>query len=278
MTQLSFEVFSPKSIPASFQLSRAMAKLARFNPAFTSVTCGTGGGADILTDETVIALRRQNIGPIVAHVTCGAKSREQLSGLCAKQKSAGVVGLVALRGDQAGGIDAPGVSDLVGCIHKESDLDIYVAAYPETHPLAASPAADLDALKAKQDAGATAAITQFFFEPDTFLSFRDRAVAHGITMPIYPGILPVSNWTATEKMARTCGTAVDPDLAEGFARAAREGRTSLMATAHAAENCDKLLRHGVDHLHFYTMNRAHVVSDICIALGLDQNAPLRQVA
>ena len=123
--------------------------------------------------------------------------------------------------------------------------DIFVAAYPEVHPLAQSAQSDLDWLKRKQDAGATAAITQFFFHADFFLRFRDKAAAQGITLPIIPGILPVQNWTSVQAIARSCGTAIAPDLAEGFARAAREGRAKMMAIAQATELCDSLIQNGV---------------------------------
>ena len=128
--------------------------------------------------------------------------------------------------------------------------DIFVAAYPEVHPLAQSTQSDLDWLKRKQDAGATAAITQFFFHAEFFLRFRDKAADQGITLPIIPGILPVQNWTATQAMARSCGTSIAPDLAEGFARAEREGRAEMMAIAQASELCDSLIQNGVEHLAF----------------------------
>ena len=137
---------------------------------------------------------------------------------------------------------------------------------------------DLDILKRKQDAGATAAITQFFFHPDHFLRFRDQAVAHGITTPLIPGILPVHNWKATRSMALAFGTTIEPDLAEGFARAAREGRAELMAIAQATELCKKLVRAGIDRLHFYTMNRATIVAAICTAIGKAPTQTLRQGA
>ena len=137
---------------------------------------------------------------------------------------------------------------------------------------------DLDMLLRKQDAGASAAITQFFFDADHFLKFRDQAAAHSITMAIIPGILPVQNWSTTQSMAQACGTSVSPYLAEGFERAARDGRSELMAIAHATELCDKLIRNGVDQLHFYTMNHAKVVASICTAIGKAPQKFLHQVA
>jgi methylenetetrahydrofolate reductase (NADPH) len=144
--------------------------------------------------------------------------------------------------------------------------------------LAQSSQSDLDWLKRKQDAGATAAITQFFFHAEFFLRFRDRAAAQGITLAIIPGILPVQNWAATQAIASRCGTSIAPDLAEGFARAEREGRAEMMAIAQASELCDSLIQNGVEHLHFYTMNKAEVVSAICTALGKAPQQSLRRVA
>lgn len=279
---VSFEVFAPKSIPASFQLARAVDELALYNPNFISVTCGTGGGANTLTEDTIRALHRQIETPVVAHMTCGAQSKSDLKKQLRDYASQGIAGIVALRGDadpdgaQADYFET--VPDFIQAAQTTNDLPCYVAAYPETHPLAPSAQTCLDALKAKQDAGATAAITQFFFEADTFLRFRDRCVAAGITLPLIPGILPVTNWAAAQRMAQQCGTAISADLAEGFARAAREDRAALMATAHSVELCDHLQRHGVDHLHFYTMNRAQPSAQICTALGLSTKPALRQVA
>ena len=273
MTQISFEFFSPKTITAAFSLSQAAETLAEFAPQFSSVTCST---CPAKTLDTIRALRRTRLGSVHAHVTCATQKLADFPTYLKAAQAAGAEGLIALRGDAAPeGLD---VLDLIAGAKHNSMQDIFVAAYPEVHPLAQSTQSDLDWLKRKQDAGATAAITQFFFHADFFLRFRDRAAGEGIKLPIIPGILPVQNWTATHAMARSCGTSIAPDLAEGFARAEREGRAEMMAIAQASELCDGLIQNGVEHLHFYTMNRAEVVSAICTALGKAPKQSLRRVA
>ncbi|MGV6839911.1 MAG: methylenetetrahydrofolate reductase [Planktomarina sp.] len=263
--QFSYEFFSPKTVKAAFNLSRASAALDVYGPSFTSVTCGTGNGSPGLTQETLSAVAGTMTCPLAAHVACANFTADDLKERAKGHVAKGITRAVAVRGDN--GQDALVTVPQLTTILRDAGMDVYVGAYPETHPKAASPEACLDALKAKQDAGATAAISQFFFDADIFLAFRDRAVAAGITLDLIPGILPVVNWPAAERMAAQCGTQIAPDLAEGFARAAREDRAALMATAHAAEVCEKLTAGGVDHLHFYTMNRAKPVTDILEALG-----------
>ncbi len=280
--RFSFEFFPPKSVNAAFRLAAAVDTLKGFGPDFMSVTCGTGGGSVDLTNDTIAAVRQQGAASVAPHITCAQGDMAALKNLAADYAKSGVTTALALRGDgPAGGAPAqctsPSVVDLVAAL-ADANIAPIVAAYPETHPKAASAAADLDALKAKQDAGAVAAITQFFFDATTFLRFRDRARAHGITMELIPGILPVTNWAATERMADACGTSIAPDLAEGFARAARENRAALMATAHASELCDHLNRDGVDHFHIYTLNAASVPAAICAAMGASYASPLRKVA
>ena len=273
MTHISFEFFSPKTVTAAFSLSRTAETLAEFAPEFSSVTCAKDPAQTL---DTLRALRRSELGRLQAHITCATQHPADLRAYLTAAQEAGAEGLIALRGDSAPkGLD---VVELIACAKQYGLQDIFVAAYPEVHPLAQSAQSDLDWLKRKQDAGATAAITQFFFHADFFLRFRDRAAAQGITLPIIPGILPVQNWTATQAIARSCGTSIAPDLAEGFARAEREGRAGMMAIAQASELCDRLIQNGVEHLHFYTMNRAEVVSAVCTALGKAPKQSLRRVA
>ncbi|MDC0959280.1 methylenetetrahydrofolate reductase [Planktomarina temperata] len=273
MTQISFEFFSPKTVTAAFSLSRAAETLAGFAPQFSSVTCSKDPAQTL---DTLRALRRSGLGRLQAHVTCSTQQPADLPAYLKAAQEAGAEGLIALRGDTAPkGLD---VMDLIACAKRNEMQDVFVAAYPEVHPLAQSSQSDLDWLKRKQDAGATAAITQFFFHVEFFLRFRDRAAAQGITLPIIPGILPVQNWTATQAIASRCGTSIAPDLAEGFARAEREGRAEMMAIAQASELCDSLIQNGVEHLHFYTMNKAEVVSAICTAMGKAPQQRLRRVA
>lgn len=281
---VSFEFFTPKNVRAAFQLASCVDTLKGFGPDFMSVTCGTGGGSVNLTHETTTAISQQTDAPVFAHMTCGAQTAADIDFQAHRYAETGMSKVVALRGDAPASAATSSheslyqtVADFVAALANQG-LRSYVAAYPETHPKAASTIADLDVLKAKQDAGAIGAITQFFFEADTFLRFRDRCVAHGITMELMPGILPVTNWGAIKRMAAECGTHVPADLAEGFARAARENRAALMATAHAVELCDTLQSEGVDHFHIYTLNKSSACAAICAALGLPYQSALRQVA
>tara|TARA_B110000114_G_scaffold178541_1_gene211706 strand:- start:247 stop:912 length:666 start_codon:yes stop_codon:yes gene_type:complete len=221
-------------------------------------------------------MNKLGLGPLQAHITCATQTHEDLPAYLDAAKQEGAKGIVALRGDATSqGLDVP---NLIQAARLQGCEKIFVTAYPEVHPMAQTAQNDLNILKRKQDAGATAAFTPFFFYPDHFLRFRDQAVAHSITIPIIPGIFPVHNWKATRSMALACGTTIEPDLAEGFARAAREGRAELMAIAQATELCEKLVRAGVDRLHFYQMNRATIVAAICTAIGKAPTQTLRHVA
>ena len=273
MTDISFEFFPPKTITAAFSLQRAAQTLSMLAPHFGSVTCSHN---PTQTLDTLAALDQLALGPFQAHITCASQDNNQLPQYLRAAKRAGAKGIVALRGD--GKSQGLTVCQLIQAAQKQEYNQVFVAAYPEVHPMAQNAQSDLDMLLRKQDAGASAAITQFFFDADHFLKFRDQAAAHGITMPLIPGILPVQNWPKTQSMAQTCGTSVAPDLAEGFERAAREGRSELMAIAHATELCDKLIQNDVGQLHFYTMNHAEVVAAICIAIGKAPQQSLRQVA
>jgi methylenetetrahydrofolate reductase (NADPH) len=155
---------------------------------------------------------------------------------------------------------------------------IRVGAYPEKHPEAADQKADIDWLKRKIDAGATEAITQFFFEPETFFRFRDACEKAGIDAPIIPGVLPIENWTGVRKFAQACGTQIPGWLDDAFAKAKRDEREDLLATALATELCGALIKGGVEDLHFYTLNRPELTRDVCHALGVTHNVTLRDVA
>ena len=155
---------------------------------------------------------------------------------------------------------------------------IRVGAYPEPHPDSADTLADVRWLKRKIDAGATSAITQFFFDPETFLRFRDLCVAEGITAPIIPGILPIQSWEGTKRFAARCGTAVPLRLDEAFEAAARDGREDLLALTQCTTLCTRLIEEGVEDLHIYTLNRPHLTREVCHALGITQNVTLQKVA
>jgi methylenetetrahydrofolate reductase (NADPH) len=200
--------------------------------------------------------------------------------------SAGVTEIVALRGDapKSAARFAPhpeGFADtveLIEAIAAKGNFTIRVGAYPERHPDAADSDADILWLKRKLDAGATSAITQFFFEAETFLRFRDRCAKAGITAPIIPGILPVQSWDGAKRFAARCGARVPPRLDEAFATAARDGREDLLSLTHCATLCDRLLSEGVAALHFYTLNRPHLVREVCHALGVKAPVALEKVA
>lgn len=289
--RVSFEFFPPRDTEAAFRLAGAMATLAPFAPHDVTVTYGAGGTSREASREAVAALARTAPPPVAAHLTCVGQSRADVLAEARALREAGAYGIVALRGDPPKGADrfAPhpdGFADaveLTAALARDGHDRILVAAYPETHPDAPDAASGLAWLKAKQDAGATEAVTQFFFQADTFLRFRDAAVLAGVTIPIRAGLLPVANWPATVALARRCGAAIPPTLAEAFERAeAREdvkGATRLLALATATTLAEKLRAGGADHLHVYTLNRGELAADLCTALGLSpEAAPLRRIA
>jgi len=238
-----------------------------------------------LTHQAVKTLAQSTGTQVAAHLTCVGADRAETVGIAQSYAKAGIRNLVALRGDAPAGHTFTPHPDgfqssieLIEGLRMVDDFNIFVGAYPETHPDAASGHADVAWLKAKLDAGATAAITQFFFEADTFLRFRDRCAASGITAPIIPGILPIQNWAGAKKFAAQCHAHIPDILHQGFNKAETRETQDLLATAHATEMCDDLLQEGVDHLHFYTLNSAHLTRDICRALGVEQKQTLANVA
>ena len=249
-------------------------------------TYGAGGTTRKLTHEAVQTLRDQTGLRVAGHLTCVDATRDQTLQIAANYAAAGVQDIVALRGDAPKGAQgfAPKPDgfqnsvELIGALADTKNFNIHVGAYPEKHPEATNQAADIAYLKRKFDAGATSAITQFFFEAETFFRFRDACADAGITAPIVPGILPVENWAGVQRFAARCGTAIPQIIADGFHNAARDGTEKLFATAIAAELCDDLLRGGVDHLHFYTLNRAELSRDVCHALGFTPKRSLQNVA
>ena len=288
---VSFEFFPPKSIAASFQLWETVQTLAPMAPEFVSVTYGAGVATRALTRDAVAAIAAQTPLRVAAHLTCVAASRAETMQIVEQYAALGVSDIVALRGDMPDGGAFAATSDgfadscaLVAALAKRGGFRIHVGAYSEPHPESRGQAADIDHIKAKFDAGATGAITQFFFEPDTFFRFRDACVRAGITQPIVPGILPIENWAGVRRMAVRCGAHVPPEFDAAFAAAARDdsaqgnGRTDLLATVLCTELCDALLAGGAEHLHFYTMNRAFQTRQVCHALGLTAEVDLQKVA
>ncbi len=283
---ISFEFFPPKTLAASFRLWDTLGVLAPLGPEFVSVTYGAGGTTRALTHDAVKAIGGHFGLSVAAHLTCVEASRSETLEIAESYAEAGVTKLVALRGDPPAGTagftahkDGFASSvELVEALARTGKHDICVGAYPDPHPEAADTAQNIDWLKRKIDAGASSAITQFFFEAGTFLRFRDACATAGITAPIIPGILPIENWGGVKRFAERSGVPVPPKLDRDFATAERDGRTQLYATVQATTLCTELLAEGVEHLHFYTLNAPDLTRDVCVALGVPTQASLAEVA
>jgi methylenetetrahydrofolate reductase (NADH) len=275
---VSFEFFPPKTAEMEQTLWEAVNRLAPLQPNFVSVTYGAGGSTRERTHATVKRILAETKLTPAAHLTCVAATSADVDAVIGAYVQAGVRHIVALRGDPSGGAGEryaphPGgyrnAADLVAGIKRIADVEVSVSAYPEKHPDSASIAADIDMLKAKVDAGATRAITQFFFENSLYFRYLDRVHASGIHIPIVPGILPVQNFKTTRTFAARCGTSVPAWLAERFDGLDDDTATrKLIAAAVAAEQVLDLVDNGVTDFHFYTMNRADLVYAICHLLGL----------
>ncbi|MBV9078034.1 MAG: methylenetetrahydrofolate reductase [NAD(P)H] [Methylobacteriaceae bacterium] len=276
--RVSFEFFPPKTAEMEANLWSAIERLAPLGPSFVSVTYGAGGSTRERTHNTVARIVRETALKPAAHLTCVAATRDEVDDVVRSYWDAGVRHVVALRGDPVGGLGTryephPGgyeqTCDLVAAIRRIGDFEVSVSAYPERHPETASLDADLDALQAKVDAGATRAITQFFFDNDLYLRFLDRVRARGIDIPIVPGILPVQNFKQARSFAERAGATIPDWLAQRFEGLEGDVETrKLIAAAVAAEQVLDLVDRGVGELHFYTMNRADLVYAICHLLGL----------
>ncbi len=284
---VSFEFFPPKTEKMEETLWTSIETLAPLAPRFVSVTYGAGGSTRERTHATVERIARETDIPAAAHLTCVDAGRDEIDQVARDYWAAGVRHIVALRGDppRVGERFAPhpggyaNAAALVAGLKAIAPFEVSVAAYPESHPDSLSLQADLDNLKAKVDAGAERAISQFFFSPETFFRFRDRAAAAGIDAEIVPGILPVSNVAQTRKFAAMCGTAIPPWMDRLFAGlddhpAARQ----LVAATISAELCRRLYAGGVRHFHFYTLNRAELAYAICHLLGLRPKANAQEKA
>lgn len=283
---VSFEFFPPKSLEASFRLWDTVQSLAPLEPRFVSVTYGAGGTTRELTRDAVKTLHGATGLNVAAHLTCVDASKSETLEIADSFAKAGVTEIVALRGDPPKGSDgftahSEGFADsceLIEALASTGKFSIRVGAYPEQHPEATSRAADIDWLKRKIDAGASEALTQFFFDADTFFRFRDDCVKAGIDAPIIPGILPIEDWTGVKRFATACGTTIPAWLHDAFDKAMRDDRHDLLATAVATELCTKLIEGGVNDLHFYTLNKPDLTRDICHALGVTPRVELRDVA
>ncbi|MFC5069302.1 methylenetetrahydrofolate reductase [NAD(P)H] [Flaviflagellibacter deserti] len=275
---VSFEFFPPKTAEAEVSLWASIGKLLPLAPRFVSVTYGAGGSTRERTHQTVTRLVRETETPPAAHLTCVAATREEIDDVARAYWEAGVRHIVALRGDPPAGIGAhyephPGgyaySNDLVAGLKDIAGFEVSVAAYPEKHPESPSIDADIDALKAKVDAGADRAITQFFFDNDTYERYVERVRKAGIEIPIVPGIVPVHSFKAVSNFASRAGASVPAWLAQRFDGLEDDPATrQLVASAVAAEQVLDLVDRGITDFHFYTMNRADLVYAICHLLGL----------
>lgn len=273
---VSFEFFPPKTEKMEHGLWETVQALAPLGPRFVSVTYGADGSTRDRTHATVARIARETAIPAAAHLTCVGADKDEICDIARGYWAAGVRHIVALRGDPPAGAGRftphPGgfenAAALVRGLKGVAPFEISVAAYPECHPESVSPAADLDNLKAKIDAGADRAISQFFFEPETFLRFRDRAAAAGIGVEIVPGILPVSNVAQVKKFAAMCGAEI-PHWMERVTEGLDDNPETrqLVAATMAAGLCRKLHGDGVRNFHFYTLNRAALSAAICHMLG-----------
>jgi len=274
---VSFEFFPPKTEKMEAALWECVERLAPLNPAYVSVTYGAGGSTRDRTHATVVRILGETGLKPAAHLTCVAATRDEVDAVARRYWAAGVRHIVALRGDPPEGVGSyaphPGgyayASDLVAGLKRVADFAISVAAYPEGHPQAPDAGTDLDNLKRKIDAGASQAISQYFFDPEVFLRFVERARAIGITVPIIPGILPVTNFARVKEFSANCGAAVPKWMADLFEGLDDDPETrKLVAATVAAEQCRVLLANGVRQFHFYTLNRADLAFAICHILGV----------
>jgi methylenetetrahydrofolate reductase (NADPH) len=279
---VSFEFFPPKTEKMNEMLWSSIKRLEPIRPRFVSVTYGAGGGTRERTHATVVRLLKDTSLVPAAHLTCVGASRAEIDGIAAGYWDAGVRHIVALRGDppQDDPNFAPhtdgyaNAAELVSGLKRVADFEISVAAYPEVHVDATSPAADIDYLKRKIDAGASRAITQVFFDPEVFLRWLEKVRAAGISVPIVPGIMPVSNFEGAVRFCKMCGADVPAWMHRLFQGLEDDAETrKLVGATIAAEQCRRLQAAGINEFHFYTLNRADLTYAICHILGLRGPAP-----
>jgi methylenetetrahydrofolate reductase (NADPH) len=278
---VTFEFFPPSDDAAAANLWAAVERLAPLRPRFVSVTYGADGSTRSRTHECVLRMLRDTQLVVAPHLTCIGAPREEIEAIAQDYWGHGIRHMVALRGDLPG-VATPGVaaprgyayaSDLVRGLAAVAPFEISVAAYPEGHPESGTVDADLDNLQRKIDAGARRAITQFFFDIDLFLRYRDRCAARGITAPIVPGILPITRFPQLLRFAGRCGASIPDWLRRRFEGLDDDPETRRMIAAHVAiEQVQQLRRQGVEEFHFYTLNRAELTYAICHALGLRPQA------
>ncbi len=285
--RISFEFFPPQTLDASFRLWETARALAPLKPEFVSVTYGAGGTTRRLTHEAVTTIAKHYGLTVAAHLTCVDATRAETMEIASAYADAGVTQIVALRGDAPKGQarftphpDGFASSvDLIAALAETGRFTIRAGAYPEPHPESANTAADVALLKRKIDAGASSAITQFFFEADTFFRFRDACAAAGITAPVIPGILPIDNWAGTRRFAARCGARVPDGLDDYFAKAEAESRSQDASVDLCTALCERLMAGGVEDFQFYTLNRPQLTRAVCARLGVPgADSPLCKVA
>jgi methylenetetrahydrofolate reductase (NADPH) len=278
---LSFEFFPPRTEALEQQLWTCIERLAPLSPSFVSVTYGAGGTTQARTHATVARIVKETKLVPAAHLTCVGATQQQVNEVAQGYWEAGVRHIVALRGDAPPGTayePHPGgyryAADLVAGLRKVADFEISVAAYPEIHPSASNPVADLENLKRKLDAGATRAITQYFFDTSTYLRFLDLSLAAGIKAPIVPGIMPVSNFAQASKFSAMCGASIPKWMGRLFEGTENDPETRRMVGMVIATEQVRLLQaNGVDEFHFYTLNRPDLTYAIAHVLGVRPSAP-----
>ena len=275
---VSFEFFPPKSEKMERALWHAIDRLAPLQPKFVSVTYGAGGSTRERTHKMVAALKEKTSLDPAAHLTCVSASRAEVDEVVDSYRDAGVHHIVALRGDPPDGVGSAyhahpqgyqSTADLVASIRARHAMEISVSAYPERHPESPDWATEIDVLKSKVDAGATRAITQFFFDNTDYFRYLDRVSDAGITIPIVPGVAPIHSFKSISRFAKSCGARIPKALAERFDGLDDDPKThELVAATVAAEQVDGLRRHGIKDFHFYTMNKSDLVFAICHLLGM----------
>ncbi len=286
LPRFSFEFFPPASPAAEARYRDSVGKLAALAPDFVSVTYGAGGTTQERTFKAIDWVRQETALEPAAHLTCVGASRAQIDAIAEQYWQAGVRRIVALRGDAPQGSEGyephpegyAYAADLVAGLKRVADFDISVSAYPEVHPEARDAGADLDNLKRKIDAGASRAITQFFFDPDDYLRFLDRARAAGITAPVIPGILPLVNFERTRQMAASCKAAMPQWLIDLHSDLEEDTAVRFpVAVSVAVDLCRYLMARGVEDFHIYTLNRADLTAAICRLLRNDVRSGQAQV-
>lgn len=274
---ISFEFFPPQSPKAAAQLWRSVERLAPLNPSFVSVTYGAGGSTRERTMNAIQAILDRAHLTVAGHLTCVGASREETLDVARAYAAMGVRRIVALRGDPPAGAEKftphpegfASAAELVAGLRETVDLQIAVAAYPETHPEALSPEADIENLKRKLDAGADRALTQFFFDNAAFYRFLDKCEKAGIDAPISPGILPIENFSKMCNFASRCGASVPSWLTDAYAKVETQEDADRLSVEIAEKQCQDLFAQGCEHIHFYTLNKPELCYTVCRSLGVE---------